>query len=395
MIAAAAALLSCKKPLLDTLPRSYVRSPRSYAGGAAEASATEGPPAGKGVYIAALRFPEWAAWRDGDFRGAEAVLFRDSVEIARCSMGVLPDPDRIRIIGGHLWTDVAGNGETQIYRDGVHRLTLPEEELLKGFLLQNDTLCTLGQRPGGAGLSYRVNGEEVFSSASGTVMGQLERDSGGTYFTYGITIRKGDTATTEYHIMNGPSEIGTVTPNKGGAIYDIKVRDGTVYRSERRGEKPSSLCLVIGDSFHSMDVSDGEEIHQCKLFEYDGEMMIKGYSLFNRAVTHWIRGREGLRKQVISSLGGVPDIYASGDSLAYLTTNLDGQVTRVNIAGKAFPVEDSLYLKISSPSCADYRGGVFAAALSDSSGLRHRLFLDGRLVPLEFNGFFTSLIICQ
>ena len=57
--------------------------------------------------------------------------------------------------------------------------------------------------------------------------------------------------------------------------------------------------------------------------------------------------------------------------------------------------EDSLYLRIRNSSCADFRGGTFAAALSDTSGRKHRLFLNGRLVPLEFNGYFTSLKIIQ
>ncbi len=398
VLAATAALLSCTRiPLIDTMPRWYSPGPRSHGGGyaARQDSSARNTPARKGVYIAALRFPEWASWRDGDFRGAEAVLFRDSVEIAHCPMGALPDPDRMRIIDGHLWTDIAGNGETSVYCDGHHRLTIPDEELLKGFLIKNDTILTLGQRPGGRGLCYRVNGQEVFSSGAGTVFGRFERDSSGTHFAYGITIRKGDAVTTEYHIMNGADEIATVTPNKGGAIYDIRVRDGTAYRSERRGGSPSSLCLVIGESYHSMDVGSAEEIHQCKLLDCEGEMMIKGYSIMGSLIRHWIRSRDGLRYQVISSMG-VPDIYLDSGKLAHLITNRDGRVTKVVIGDETISApEDSLYLRIRSSSCADFRGGTFAAALSDTSGRKHRLFLDGRLVPLEFNGYFTSIKIIQ
>ena len=396
-LAVAAAFLSCAKiPLIDIVPRSFGRGPRTYGGGqrAAADSSAWNVPAGKGIYIAALRFPEWASWKDGDFRGAEAVLFRDSVEVAACPMGALPDPDRIRIIDGHLWTDVASNGETAVYCDGRHRLTIPEEELLKGFLIENDTIRTLGQRSGG-GLCYRVNGEEVFSSGAGTVFGQMETGPGGTHFAYGITIRKGDAVTTEYHIMNGADEIAVVTPNGGGAIYDIRVRDGTVYRSERRAEPPSSLCLVIGDSVHSLGIAAGEEIHQCKLIDIEGEMMVKGYSLFGTLIRHWIRSTEGIRHQVISSRG-VPDIYADGDRLAYFITGSDGRISMADIGGDLISArEDSLYLKIRSSACADFRGGTFAAALSDTSGRKHRLFLDGRLIPIDFNGYFTSLKIIE
>ena len=60
-----------------------------------------------------------------------------------------------------------------------------------------------------------MNGREVFSSGAGTVFGHFERDTSGTHFSYGISIRKGDAVTTEYHIMNGADEIATITPNKG------------------------------------------------------------------------------------------------------------------------------------------------------------------------------------
>lgn len=397
MLAAAAAVLSCsEKPLLDSMPRWYSRSPRSYAASPPGAdSSAWNTPGKQGVYAAALCFPEWANWREGDFRGAEAVLFRDSVEVARCAMGTLPDPDRVRIIDGHLWTSISGNGETAVFCDGRHRLTFPGEELLKGLLIRGDTILTLGQRPGGAGLCYRENGKEVFSSGAGTILGTLYRDDGGTCFAWGITIRSGDAATTEYHIMRGADEIGIVNPNKDGAIYDIRVRDGTVYRSERRGESPSSLCLVIGDSCHSMNVGAQEDIHLCRLLDQGGEMMIKGYSLMPGNILHWVRTREGLRHLVTSTMG-VPDIYPDGDNLAYLTTGREGRVTKAIVCGEEIPAtEEGLYLKIRSSACADFRGGVFAAALSDTSGRQHRIFLDGELIPLEFNGYFTSLNILE
>lgn len=394
MLAAATAVLACKKPLMDTMPRWYSRGLRSYMSEIVADSSALNTPAKNGVYVTAIRFPEWADWKEGDFRGAEAVLFRDSVEIARCTMGPRPDPDRIRIRDGHLWTDITGGGVTELYCDGRHKLTIPDEELLKGFLIKNDTLHTLGQRPGGGGICYRVNGEEIFSSGAGNIIGTMERDSTGIYYVYGITIRKGESAQTEYHIMNGADEIKTVTPNADGAIYDIRARDGTVYRSERRNNSPSSLCLVIGDSFHSMNIGAGEDIRQCKLIDLDGEMMIKGYTISKNVMIYWIRGKDGVRHQVVCSPGGVPDIYADGGSLAYLITNGDGSAAIIHLGENDFRADkEGLSLHIASSRCADYKDGFFAAALSDTSGLRHRLFLGDRLVPLEFNGYFTSLTI--
>ena len=269
---------------------------------------------------------------------------------------------------------------------------LPEEELLKGLLLDSGSINTLGQRPGGSGISYRVDGKEVFSSGTGTVTGEMTRDTSGTYFVYGIPIRKGDSATMEYHIMNGADEIRCVSPTENGTIYDIKVRDGTVYRSEKRGASASSLCLVVGDTYHSVNAGADESVHLCKLTETGGEMTIKGYSVQGNRKWHWIRSREGVMCRVDTP--GVQDFYVDGSAVAFVVNGKDGFVGSIHAGGAQYGIEEKRY-RLSSSACADFRGGVFAAALSDTSGREHRLFLDGQLVPMEFNGYFTELKIIE
>ncbi len=236
------ALFSCSKPsLFERPPRWYIdraHSPET-TDVQVDSSAMNLPPR-KGVYVTAIRFPEWARWREGDYRGAEAVLFRDSVEISSAPLGSRPDAERLRLWNGHLWTDIADEGVTRIYRDSVEHTVLPQEQLLRGFLIENDSLYTLGQRPGGGGLIFSVNGEERFSTPTGTALGSpwdreweggaLMSDSTGVYYVYGIPFHKGDQITTEYHVMRGANDIKTIPPNSNGAIYDIRVRDGTIWR---------------------------------------------------------------------------------------------------------------------------------------------------------------------
>lgn len=394
ILAALAALFSCKKPLMDTLPRWYTRGPRSYMAKPPETE--DGPgldkPAESGVYTSAIRFPDWAKWKEGDFRGAEVVLFRDSVEVVSVPAGPRPDPERIRILDGRLWTDIANGGTTEVYCNGHYMLSIPSEEMLKGILAENGSIHTLGQLRGGRGMSYRINGAEVFSTGAGTVTSTFMRDTSGICYVYGIPIRKGDSAIMEYHIMKGADEIKTVSPTETGAIYDIRVRDGTVYRSERRSAGHTSLCLVAGDVFHSLGVMSNETIHLCKLVEIDGEMMVKGYSTIRGALWHWIRSKSGIRYQV--TLPDVKDFYVDGNVMAIIVNNPDGFVTSIHVGGEVLEMDDCR-LRLSSSDCAELRGGVFAAALSDTSGREHRLLLDGQLVPLRFNGYFTSLKIVE
>ena len=400
--ALAGALISCKKPLFDTPPRWYGNSRRAQASQeepAADSSAT--PLARKGVYVTAIRFPEWAQWRDGDFRGAEAVLFRDSVEIACSPAGPRPDADRVREWDGHLWTDFADEGKTTIYKDGKEHLCFPDEELFRGFLIDGDKVHTLGQRPGGGGICYRVNGEAVFSSAAGSALGSPEdrewpggalmQDSTGVYFTFGIPLHNGNKVSMEYHVMRGADEIKEVRQTASGAIYDIRVWNGTVFRSERRNTSSQSLCMVMDDMFLAIDVWEYEQIHECKLIPVNGDIAIKGYSIDEYGnVMHWIRSRDGY--VFVDSTIGTYDLYLDNGINAIITVNQEGLVSKILKDYSFHPVEPMKY-KLTSSRCACFKDNFFAVALSNATGNTHMLSLDGQQVYMDFNGFFTSITI--
>ena len=395
------ALISCQKPLFDTLPAWYsgTRRAKVQAQEVHDTSETV-PPFGKAVYVTAIRFPDWAQWREGDFRGAQAVLFRDSVEIACAPAGSRPDADRLRQWDGHLWTDIADEGHTVIYKDGQAALTIPEEELFRGFLIENGNVHTLGQRPGGRGLCYRVNGEEVFSTPSGSALGSpsdrewpggaLMQDSTGVYYTYGIPLYSGSKVTMEYHTMKGPEEIKEVRETGTGAIYDIRVWNGTVFRSERRNASSQSLCMVMEDMYLAIDVWEGEQIHECKLVPSGGTIAIKGFSeseSYNRM--YWLRFRDG--NFITDSTNGTVDLWVDGPYAAVVTLE-DGFVSKILKDNRFHPVETGKYT-LTSSRCACLKDGFFAVALSNATGSSHLLSLDGRWVAMEFNGFFTSITI--
>ena len=400
-VALSGALISCQQPLFDAPPRWYggTRRAREKVQDAADSSALN-PSSGKVVYVTAIRFPDWANWRDGDFRGAEAVLFRDSVEIACAPAGNRPDADRVRQWDGHLWSDIADEGHTIIYKDGKEAFTIPDEELFRGFLIENGNVHTLGQRPGGRGLCYRVNGEALFSTSAGSALGSpsdrewpggaLMQDSTGVYYTYGIPFFSGSKVTMEYHTMKGADEIKEVRETGTGAIYDIRVWNGTVFRSERRNASSQSLCMVMEDMYLAIDIWEDEDIHECKLVPAKGTIAIKGYSEsegYNRM--YWIRFRDG--NYITDKTYGAQDLYLDGYVTAVVT--LDGGLVSKILKDYTFhPVEPGKY-KLTSSRCACLKDNFFAVALSHSTGSRHILSLDGRKVEMDFNGFFTSITI--
>ena len=135
--------------------------------------------------------------------GSEAVLYADGKVIARAPAD--PDPERHRARQGHLWTDRIDGKETVIFRDGEELFRFPGEELLRGFLIKDGKVHTLGQRPGNGGICYRIDGREVFSAPAGRIVGSassphwdagaFSADSSGIYYAYGIPfVHSGNTS---------------------------------------------------------------------------------------------------------------------------------------------------------------------------------------------------------
>ena len=392
--AAAAALFSCQKPMFDSMPRGYERSPLALSSKTAE-EAEPAIPDSKvkpGIYYTAVQFPHWADWREGDFRGAEVVLYRDSIEIASAPGGPRPGQERIRLWEGHLWSDIADGGETVVYCDGYPYLTIPEEVLLKGLVTENGNIHTLGQRPGSQGVSYRVNGEELFSSSSGAVLGGMYLDQGRVFYTFGIPVKRGESVIMEYHVMQGADERAVVTETGTGKIYDIRVRDGTLYRCERRTGESSSLCIVTGDQYVSVGAGADEPIHQCNLIWLDGEVMIKGYSVFVTGYLHWIRSREGYK--YFAYTHQVTDLYADGDAFAYVSVDRNGLAKEIVLGEETVDLGQDRP-KLMNSRGADFRDGTFAAAFTDPESTDNRVYMGGKWVYLDFNGYFTSLTIIK
>ena len=238
------AAISCQKALFSSVPRSFSdNSGRNPGNRPSDEPEQEDDDEQRvpDIYATAICFPVEADWREGDSAGGEVVLFKNGREVLRLPATDPPDPDRHRIIKGRLWTDSCDGHEVIVQCDGQEHLRYKGDEVFRGFLMVNDILFTLGQRQGSDGLCFRANGELLFEAPTGTVLGgpgdseweggALSSDNSGVYFSYGIPYRKGDKLTWEYRVMNGADLIRTIPAGESNTVFDIKVHDGTVYRT--------------------------------------------------------------------------------------------------------------------------------------------------------------------
>ena len=402
LVLLALAAVSCQKPFFSGTPR-WMRTQDRYRYTSAlldsipakpDTVKEKEPEAVPSVYVSALRFPDGVAWRDGDLSGAHIVLWKDGEEVLDLPAGHYPEPDRHRIRDGHLWWDDSDGAITYVYQDGVEMLHYQGDEILRGLLVLNGDIHTLGQRAGSNGFSYRVNGQEVFSHPSAQVFGSFDereweggalmQDGGNVYYCYSTA--------QEYRVMQGDKLFRKIPALASGTVFDIRVWGGSVFRSEQRGPGGSSLVLVRDDETVSLGLREEETVHLCQLVPSGNEMLVKGYSTRpgSSGYSYWFRGRMGAVQLLESDLP-LADLYPDnpGGIAVYLEK---GRVNRIWDGKQYLNIWPGRYILYTQACTAVYKGTLYAA-LSDAGGNYH-LFLQGdQPTTFSFNGCFTGVRI--
>lgn len=401
---------SCQKPLFTQTPR-WMRMQDRYAHMQADSGQAgsgqqpqEGPEEKKpSVYVTALRFPEGVDWRSGSLEGARIVLWKDGEEVLDVPGGHYPEPDRHRVRDGHLWQDDSDGRTTRILRDGEELVRYDGDEILRGMLLVEDDIHTLGQRAGSAGFSYRINGREVYAHPQARVPGSfqdreweggalMQDGDGAVYYCCALPIRKSDSVSWEYRLMQGDRVALSIAETEAETVFDIRVWKGSVYRSEQRSADARSLVMVRDSRAYSLTVPPGETVHLCRLVPQGEQMLVKGYSVAagKKAYTYWMQGESGVLQQC-SSEWQLAGLYTDNPLQAAVYLN-KGKVQRIWNGEKNVLVIPGRYT-LRTQACTAYKDGVLYAALSDYVEDTHLVLRGDVLESVRFNGCFTGIWI--
>ena len=132
------------------------------------------------VFVSAVLVPENYDWRRDTAYGAvpcEVEVLKNGVRqfVARAGADepISISPSTHHLFGGHLYTERATESGTIICRDGEPYFSYPERELLKGLLIKNGIVHTLGKDQDGGGFNYRRNGEIVLSQSGAVIFGDF------------------------------------------------------------------------------------------------------------------------------------------------------------------------------------------------------------------------------
>jgi hypothetical protein len=378
-----------RDPLFPGTPRSS-----HEPGSGRQADTTDAPPPGGHVYLTAVRFPDGYAW-DLDTCAVDGEvwidLYRDGERVRSLPAGASVHPDMHRYTDGHLYADWSTDTETVVARDGAELFRFVGRESLRGFLVREDGVHTLGQDRDGSGFTYRVDGRILYRSETGVVLGGPDTPgaTGGALSVYGedlyyaccLPSERGK----EYHVMRNAERYQSFPVSDG--TLAVLVNDGKVARVR---SKPRSLVLEVDGKETRLALGGGEYCLWSRLVAWEGDIVALVCAQSAGKKRYYLQTAGG---KTFSPMAGetVSDVLSDGKRMGWTVTDGRGDLLRVRWSDGGVTEGTGGFLV--SGRCALLRDGHLFLALTGRDGAPNRLQEDGVHTDIPFNGYFTSVTV--
>ena len=237
LLAGLSILCSCEKYTLNRVYRANVLSNHGARAEDTVRTVSVTPRADTFVYVAAVLMPDSYDWRKDASYGAVdcTVQLWKGRELLHTfpggpGTGVGSSPVSHHIAGGHLYTEMCTSSGTKICRDGTDWLSYGQREQLKGMLIKDGSIYTLGRNIDGGGFCFRKDGNPLLKQDSGEIFGDFSipayGQSGALYENGGAVCFSFRNASSCFIVRDG--EIKSVATVAGAS----RVRDMRLYGQE-------------------------------------------------------------------------------------------------------------------------------------------------------------------
>ena len=380
-----------REPLFPGTPRS---SHEPGTGRRTDSTATETPLSGGHIYLTAVRFPDGYAW-DLDTCTVDGEvwidLYRDGDRVRSLPAGASIHPDMHRYKGGHLYLDWSTDTETVVSRDGAELFRFEGREAVRGFLVREDGVHTLGQDRDGNGFTYRIDGRIVYRSETGAVLGGTNTPGapGGAFTECGDDVFYAcclfSDRGKEYHVMRNAERYLSFPASEG--TRDVLVTDGTVSRVR---SKPRSLVLEVNGKETRLVLSGGESCLWSRLVSWEDDVLALVCAQRSGGKRYFLQSAGG---KTFTPVAGetVSDVLSDGERMGWTVTDARGDLLRFRWGDGRVTEGTGGFL--ASGSCALLRDGRLFLALTGRDGAPNRLQEDGIHTDFPFNGYFTSVTV--
>lgn len=187
---------------------------------------------GEVCYLTAFTYPDGYDWRADLDNGSVScfiTVFAETIPVLRVPVGdrheVSSDPQRHRVIGGHLYTDWSDSSGTVIKKDGKAVVRYPEPETVVKMLVHDGKIHTLNRPEAKEGFTYRVDGEKVLERSDAVLYPHLDLTEDGVRFCFSrIVTESSGTVSRHYTVLDGVVEMIDIE----GDVLDMKTCRGEV-----------------------------------------------------------------------------------------------------------------------------------------------------------------------
>lgn len=381
-----------REPLFPGTPRS---SHEPHVGHRTDSSArTDVVPPGEHVYLTAVRFPDGFAWQEDTCAVEGTVwidLYRDGDLVRSVPAGGSIHPDMHRCAGGHLYADRSGDSTTVVSRDGAELFRFAGREAIRGFLVREDGIHTLGQDRDGDGFTYRVDGRVVHRSETGRVLGGTDRPGAkggaltedGEYVFYACRL---PSERGKKHVVMRDAEVfRTLQEDDDILAFDFVGGKACRVRTDWR-----RIHLCVDDQESLLKLSPDEYLVWSRMAAWEDDVLVLLHVAGLKGKRHFLQTADG---RIFQGKAGetAEDLLVEGKRMGWTVIGDKGDLLRVRWSdGTATEIGGGF---LASSRCVLLHEGHLFVALTGRDGAPNRFLQDGKSVDLPFNGYFTSVTV--
>ena len=340
------------------------------------------------VWLSAVNVPASYDWHRDTACGcaeAEIIIFRNFLPVLKISTGekyfASTDPDTHHWIDGTLFTEFADGDKTVIKRNGTELFRYNGGEFLKGILVVDGKLWTLGQSRNGEGFSLRCDGEVIMRKPEGEVFGNLSTDPhDGLYLDQGKLCFCYKTSNTLHCVVDGQEQqFAYPTPY----VHDMVVCNG--YEQIFCSEAPEGRHFLVSRGLRLGIVLGSDKVSQGRICFENGGVGVLCSDGKDRYF-HWngidIRTEGNCNLLMVFPQ---PDReYYVMNGRDYVSCSLPGSQRAVISNG----------FNVFTKQCAVFTDKSAFIALSPCSGnSKPQLLTDGGYREIDVNGFLSGIDI--
>jgi len=346
-------------------------------------------------YATGFDYPEGYDWKTGGETGSvrcSLVVFADGVPMLKLAAGegyeVSTDPDMHKIIDGHLYTTFCSDGQTIIKKDGKALFRHEGKESIRGMIVHDGDLFTLGVPYNGEGFTFRKNGQTVMERRAGYVFERLNMDCGKICFAFCQKVTTTDGLVERYYLV------------RDGRISLVDLRDETTKVWDIMSHQGETCSLVTSGPWETMELSKGEikvnvgipqgaEMVASRMFSAGDDLCVEGMYCHNGMTAGgiWVEGEEYMLFETGQSVSAV--CATADDICCVLNPDQDNPAGLIFKSGRTYTMPDGYSCMGNSPS-AVHDGNLYVG-LTSSKGSNPLIWKDGTTQALRLNGPLCSL----